>query len=73
MVKQTKKRLMTDEDLLEAFATFIPQQKMQKFDADERLDYGREEIKKLIRHYEHFDLDELDTLNEWEEFKVGLL
>lgn len=64
---------MTNEDLLEAFATFIPQQTMQNFDADDRLDYGRGEIKKLIRHYENLQLDESDTLNEWEEFKVSLL
>jgi hypothetical protein len=50
---------------------FIPDQEMPHFDAQERLQYGKNEIEKLFRTYkETLSLD--DTISqEFEEFKVS--
>uniref|UniRef100_A0A915ICK8 HAT C-terminal dimerisation domain-containing protein n=1 Tax=Romanomermis culicivorax TaxID=13658 RepID=A0A915ICK8_ROMCU len=61
----------TDEKRKKVFSTTKADD--AKFGADDRLDYGRGEIKKLIHHYENLQLDESGTLNEWEEFKRFVL
>uniref|UniRef100_A0A915J1B7 Uncharacterized protein n=1 Tax=Romanomermis culicivorax TaxID=13658 RepID=A0A915J1B7_ROMCU len=66
VVGRIRHRLLVSNDRLQDFSIFCPSAAMNLFKQEERLLFGTTEIQKIVGNYSELDLNEAESLKEWE-------